>query len=252
MQSKNFIVVLFVIMCSLIKGQTMSSLKIKDYKSKVDSLPFFVYDIEELDTLIIFNRRIPPAAEASGANCYRLASFMVDKHGKINSTKHLSSEIDLPKGRYFKKDESEAQLHLFFKTETERLINLTEGLWFSDSIRSTGKVFIKISYYSSSHDEMEKKRNQNMILMTTGAESNLLKKELYNYGVKKFQLKKMLLAKVYFEQFLEYYPKDIDAHYNLASCYYKLKSTEKACLQWKACLELGDATVQEQILKYCK
>lgn len=223
---------------------------ISDFNSKNDSLPFFSIEKEELDTFIIFNRVFP--GEEAGANCHQMISFKVDRNGKINSIRVITSVIELPKGRVFKNSDGEEDLKMRFKKETERLIKLTEGFWVSDSIREKNQLYMKFDYYSSSHDAMEEHKNRNFISMSNGANSRFIKKELYNYGVKKFQLNKIPLASLYFEQALQYFPKDIDAHYNLASCYYKLGKKENACEHWKKCVELGDKSVEEQLIKYCK
>src|SRR4051812_22244813 len=78
-----------------------------DYLTKNDQLPFLKYEKNELDTFFTYNKIVPGGVEGSGAYCYRTVSFKVDRTGKINSIKHLSAVIDLPKGRQFMDSDAE-------------------------------------------------------------------------------------------------------------------------------------------------
>src|SRR5438105_1161671 len=113
---------------------------VTDYLTKTDNLPFLKYEKGELDTLFVYNKIIPIAVEGSGSNCYRVVSFNVDRNGKIKNIKHISSKLDMAKGRVFKEEDAEPKLHEEVRKETVRLILLTEGLWFSDSVREKGTV----------------------------------------------------------------------------------------------------------------
>lgn len=223
---------------------------VTDYITKTDNLPFLKYEKGELDTLFVYNKIVPIAVEGSGSNCYSVVSFNVDRNGKIKNIKHISSKLDMVKGRVFTEEDAEPKLHEEVRKETERLVYLTEGLWFSDSVREKGIVVMNINFKSTSRKQIEE--NPNAVYSANQTANILTKKDLYNYGVKKMNTNKTLLAKIYFEQALVYYPKDVDAHYNLAACYYKLKRKSEACEHWNKCLELGDKTVTIELDKYCK
>lgn len=228
---------------------------VTDFNTKTDTLPFFVYQKEELDTLITLNKTMPVNAEMYGVKCEERIAFKVDKNNKIKDIRHEFTDIIIPQTIVMKDYSYYDTLKLYFQKESERVIRLTEGLWFSDSIRVGREIRIKINYISAAFKNLNNDGSYTHSTSKTnlGAPNSVMaKKELYDYGVKKFQAKKTALAKVYFEEAIRFYPKDIDSHYNLASCYYKLKSTEKACQQWQRCLELGDKTVQQELTKYCK
>lgn len=253
----KYILILFFSFTSVLiysQKQNIFEESVYDYISKKDSLPFFVYQKEELDTLIAINRMIPSEAEMFGLKCEVRLGFKVDRYNKIQHVKNYKTDVILPRNIELMDYSKYDSLKLWFQRETLRLVKLTEGLWYSDSIRENKEIRIKLFFISEMYDNLNRdlQFSNDRILKIGNHNSLLVKKELYNYGVRKFQLKKMHLAKIYFEESIKFFPNDIDAHYNLASCYYKLKFPDKACMQWKVCLELGDTSVQEQISKYCK
>jgi tetratricopeptide (TPR) repeat protein len=228
---------------------------VTDFTSKTDTLPFFVYQKEELDTLITLNKTMPVNAEIYGVKCEDRIVFSVDKNNKIGGIRHDFTDILIPQSIVMKDYSYYDSIKVYFQKESERVIRITEGLWFSDSLREGREVRIKINYVSAAFKDLNRNGssiNSNKTVSLGVPNSLLAKKELYDYGVRKFQANKIVLAKVYFEEAIRFYPKDIDAHYNLASCYYKLKSADKACQHWQMCFQLGDKTVQEELIKYCK
>ena len=256
MKLKLFILLLFFI--NIVVAQKKKQMEfvenITDYTTKKDSLPFFVYQKEELDTFIALNRIIPPSSEIYGVKCEVHLGFKVDKKNNIGNFKHYKTDIVLPQNIQFNDYSQYDTLKLTFQKESERLLELTHGLWFSDSIKEKNEIRIKFYFISEAFQSLNKDLQMvNAYKFKYGnATSFIVKKELYNYGVKKYQLKKTHLAKLYFEQSIVYFPKDIDAHYNLASCYLKLKDNEKACKHWNKCLELGDESVKKELTNYCK
>ena len=228
---------------------------VTDFNTKTDTLPFFVYQKEELDTFLTINKTMPVNAEMYGVKCEERLAFKVDRNKKIVNIRHEYTDIIIPQTIVMKNYSYYDTLKLYFQKESERVIKLTEGLWFSDSLRSGREVRIKLNYISAAFKDLNNDgtyTHANKSINLGAPNSLIAKRDLYNYGVKKFQAKKTVLAKVYFEEAVRFFPKDIDAHYNLASCYYKLKNTDKACEQWNICVDLGDASVQQEITKYCK
>jgi tetratricopeptide (TPR) repeat protein len=254
---KFSLIYIFIIFSFFVSAQKKKPFieNITDINTKTDTLPFFVYQKEELDTFITLNKTMPVNAEMYGVKCEDRIVFKVDKNNKINSMSHVFTDILIPQTITMKDYSYYDTLKLYFQKESERVIRLTEGLWFSDSLRAGREIRIKINYVSAAFKDLNRGGSDIHVQknVSLGTPNSLLaKKELYDYGVRKFQAKKTVLAKVYFEEAVKYYPKDIDAHYNLASCYYKLKNIDKACQQWQKCIELGDKTVQQEIIKYCK
>ncbi|MBN8692589.1 MAG: tetratricopeptide repeat protein [Bacteroidetes bacterium] len=251
----------FVVFVSFGQKKHVFNESVTDYYSKVDSLPFFLYEKAELDTFIALNRVIPVTAEIYGVKCEAHVGFKVDAKNNINSLKNYYTDIVFPKNVVMNDYKYYDSLKLFFEKETQRLIMATDGLWFSDSLKCKGEIKYKIFYISDGYNKLNKNAD-NAYFNTKGntapknielgsPASLLVKKDLYNYGVRKFSIKRTLLAKAYFVEAIKYYPKDIDAHYNLATCYLKLKDQQKACYHWNKCLELGDKEVQTEINKYC-
>jgi tetratricopeptide (TPR) repeat protein len=223
---------------------------VTDFYSKNDTLPFLKFEKAELDTFINLNMRLPVMAEKYGINYSVWVSFKVDRFGKVNSITQFSSDMMLPEGKIFVRgSDTEDRLRKEYKKETIRLITATESLWYSDSVRENRTIYKKLEYNSLSHDLLS---GNNKLLASYDRNRAINNKiSLYELGVKKYAIKKTLLAKCYFEQSLQVFPKDIDAHYNLAMCYIKLKNNSKACEHLIKCLELGDKTVEEKIKTYC-
>jgi tetratricopeptide (TPR) repeat protein len=251
------VVIFFVFAVNVLFAQKKKAFieNVTDFYSKTDTLPFFIYYKGDLDTLIALNKTMRSDAEIYGVKCEERIVFSVDRNNKINNIRHEYTNIIIPQTIQMKDYSNYDTLKLYFQKESERVVRLTEGLWFSDSLRAKKEIRLKIYYKSSAFDALNNDGSYTHSDKKTnlGALNTLFaKKVLYNFGVKNFQAKKIPLAKVYFEEAIKFFPKDIDAHYNLATCYYKLKNVDKACEHWRKCVELGDNTVEEQIIKYCK
>ena len=235
---------------------------VSDFFSKTDTLPFFIYEKAELDTLFALNRIIPVNAELYGVKCEEHVGFKVTRDNKIASVKHYYTDIVLPNNVQMNEYNYYDSLKLYFQKETERLLKITEGLWFTDSTKSTYEVKRKILYISDGFDKLNHQADANYFntkgkttnkTIELGSPASIMSKTaLYNIGVRKFAIKRTALAKVYFNESIKYFPKDIDAHYNLATCYLKLKDNVNACKHFNKCLELGDKTVTAELDKYCK
>ena len=230
----------------------ISAQKNKDYKenvtdfyTKTDSLPFFKFERAELDTLIKLISDFPMIAGAMGIKFKETIGFKVDMKGKINSFKHYKTELIMPKDKSFLNEGDEQKIYNSMKRENERVIKLTESLWFSDSLKESREIIINMAFIPT---EPKKEETKGAIYISSNLANTI---QIYNIGVRKFAVKKTLLAKIYFESTIKNNPKDIDAYYNLASCFVKLKDNIKACENFKKCLELGDKSVEEQIKKYC-
>ncbi len=251
------LLIYFILVVNIISAQKKKVFieNVTDFYAKTDSLPFFVYQKEELDTLLALNKTMPASTEMYGVKCEERMEFRVDRYNKIKDFRHEYTDIIIPQGIEMNDYANYDSLKVYFQRESERVIRITEGLWFSDSTRAEHKIRIIILYNNSAFNDLnstEKNKGSIKSVKLAAPNSLLAKRDLYNYGVKKFQVKKTPLAKAYFEEAVRFFPKDIDAHYNLAACYYKLKNVEKACEHWKRCLELGDKTVEDQLIKYCK
>lgn len=218
---------------------------VTDFYTKNDSLPFLKFERQELDTFIDVVFVKPLVADFIGIKFKDVVGFKIDNNGKMNSIIHYKPEVILPDGKQFMNFEDEKRMYLDYKKELERVLILSESLWFTDSIRSKNEVVIKLIVNPK---EIKKEKNNNVVFVSGSINHD----EKYNVGVKKFTLRKTLLAKVYFEQVIKENKKDIDAYYNLAACCVKLKENSKACEYFKKCAELGDNSVNEQINRYCK
>ncbi len=254
---KYNLIFIFVLLNFLVNAQKKKVFieNVTDVSTKTDTLPFFVYQKDELDTFLTINKTMPVNAEMYGVKCEDRIIFRVDKNKKIVNIRHDYTDIIIPQTIVMKDYSYYDTLKLYFQKESDRVIKLTEGLWFSDSVRAGRDIRIKLNYISAAFKDLNNDgtyTHSNKTVNLGTPNSLIAKRDLYNYGVKKFQANKVFLAKVYFEEAIRFFPKDIDAHYNLASCYYKLKSADKACLHWQRCLELGDQTVKVELTKYCK
>ncbi len=263
MQGKYKLVLYCVFACSMLKAQinAFTSANIKDYRSKVDSLPYFAFQLIELDTLISSLKVVPGNAELYGINCETEIGFRVDKANKITFSDFQKAEAVIPEGLNMKDRNGndfvrtsfvDSVKHACIK-DAERLIKLTEGLWVSDSVRSGKELKIKIAYKTQSFDRLAKQPKSKTGFVPLG--NLFVPRDVsvpYNLGVSRLSMGKPRLAKIYLEEAVILNRADVDAYYNLGICNLKLKREKEACWCWQKCLELGDKSVSEQINKYCK
>ncbi|MDX2172728.1 MAG: tetratricopeptide repeat protein [Bacteroidota bacterium] len=244
--SKVFFI-FFIASVNFLYSQKKKEIKenVTDFYAKTDSLPFFKFERAELDTLIKVLSDYPMVAGAMGIKFKETIGFKVDRKGIINSFQHYKTDLIMPKDKSFINEADEQKMYNSMKRENERVIKLTESLWFSDSLRENQEIIINMAFIPG---EIKKDEGKKVIYLSAGLTNT---NQMYNIGVRKFAVKKTLLAKIYFESTIKNNPKDIDAYYNLASCFIKLKDNSNACENFKKCLELGDKTVEEQIKKYC-
>lgn len=252
-----------VLVSSVLNAQISSftSSTIKDYRSKVDTLPYFTFLLTELDTLIGSLKHVPGSVELYGINCETEIGFRVDKHNKITFSGLQKAETVIPEGLKLKDKNGGDMIRATFvdsvKNEciqdAEKLMALTEGLWVSDSLRSEREMVIKIPYHAIAFERLNKQPKGTAPFVQLG--TLFVPKDAalpYNLGVRKMATNKNLLARIYLERAIMWNRKDIDAYYNLGICNLKLKRQKEACWCWHKCQELGDNSVSEQISKYCK
>jgi hypothetical protein len=238
------------------------------YYDKSDSLPFFMFEKAELDTFISMNTLMPLEAEQLGVKCDVEVGFTVDGRKKISSVKCYKVDLHLPRNIQFRDYAYYDTVKKFFIAESERLIKLTDGLWYSDSTLEKKELKYRIRFENEAFDRFNKNpafSNVNRMqvgypyhahVFETGPAlgkpvSLLAKADLINYGVRKYNVRKLVLARTYFQEYVKYLPGDANGHFNLGLCYYKLKDQKNACHAWKKCGGLADEKTIELISKYC-
>ena len=244
---RKIILISLIVSTNFLFAQKKKDVKenVLDFYSKNDSMPFFIFERAELDTLLRVMSDFPMVAGAIGIKFKETIGFKIDRFSKINSFNHYKTDLIMPKDKAFLNDADQQKLYNSMKKENERIIKLSETLWFSDSLRENQEIIINMFFIPN---DIKKEEGKAVVFMSANlANAN----QIYNLGVRKFAVKKPLLAKIYFELTVKNNPKDVDAYYNLGSCWVKLKNNAKACENFKKCLELGDKSVEEQIKKYC-
>ncbi len=243
---KNVIFIFFILSIHFLSAQKKKDIKenVTDFYSKNDSLPFFKFEKAELDTFIQIVFNYPMNARLMKLKFNDKIGFKVDKNGLINSFTHYNAHLVIPKNIAFTNEGDEQKMYTALKKESEKTIKLTESLWFSDSTRANKEIVINIQMLPGNI------QNEDMTVVYYDPGSSGVNS--YQLGVRKFAIKKTLLAKAYFEDTINRDRNSVDAYYNLAACWVKLKDNNKACENFKKCLELGDKTVEEQIKTYCK
>ena len=262
---KNSILILFFILISFSHyGQPkLFVTTIKGIDAKVDSLPYFIYEKAELDTFFLNNQIIPVEEEIWGINVYVHASFFIDTLGNPNNIIIYKVDININELTELKKYEYIDTMKVYFSKESARLIMLTEGMWSANSSNYKNKLNIIIPFKTEAYYDKNRKAHQPDYSTSQGGITHDYIKQgqiktsynIYNYydfGVKKLEENKIVIAQKYFEQALKVKKNDVDALYNLGVCYFKQKKKEKACDSWIAAWQLGDKGAQALLEKHCK
>jgi tetratricopeptide (TPR) repeat protein len=235
---------------------------VKGADSKSDSLPYFIYLKQDLDTFLLNNEIISAAEERWGVNVYVSASFLVDSAGKPTNIIVHKVDIKLNSQTKYANEHYSDTITKYYSQESARLINLTEGMWVASQANSKHRLSIIIPYRSEAYDEKNQKRletkydSRGRVIYeptTVGDVKSVLNVyHYYDFGVQKLNEGKLLIAERYFEQALKVKRDDLDAWYNLGICFFKEKKREKACDAWMNGWKLGDKGAQELLEKYCK
>jgi hypothetical protein len=226
------------------------------YYDKTDSLPFFMFERAELDTLMWMNAVMPRVEEKIGMECDVNVSFRVTSRKHVCHIRHEKVDIRVPRSFQFRDYQYHDTVKNYFIAETTRLLRLTNGLWYSDTTLSNKEIRMQIRFRNEAYERL----NKDATFSNAPANGTPLgqpvslqsKADLYNYGVQKFASRKTLLARVYFEEYVRYKPDEKDGHFSLGVCYHKLRNAEKACAEWKKCASLGDTAVKYYLTRHCE
>lgn len=220
-----------------------------DYFNRREDVPFFKFERQELDSFLVNNRRVILNA-SDDPDYHGLLSFYVDRSGKLNKVEVLHAEF-VENSRYELADNAHNQkIKEWYYNESVRLVKLTEGLWASDSLREKKPVFLKFVFLRNTKDG--KLGDESSVFFPgqlIGTEYG--QQKLYEVGIRKFSVRKTILARAYFTAATEYNPKDVSAFFNLGVCNQRLNNNKAACLAWQKCVELGDIQALELQKKYC-
>lgn len=235
---------------------------IKGINNRVDSLPCFIYEKTELDTFLLNNQILLPQLEIWGVNVKISASFLVDTLAKPYGIVVSNVNVKINALTEMKDEKSAATIKEYYSKESARLIALTEGMWLANSSNYKNKLNIILAFNTDAYDA----KNQEALKIDHDHKPGDIYKDtrkqgeaksilnIYNYydfGVKKLNQNKLLIAQKYFEQALKIKNDDIDALYNLGICFIKQKKRDQACESWNKGKQFGDKEVQGLLDRYC-
>ncbi len=269
---KSFITSLLLLLLTYIadgqrKKKEFFEPNVRGIENVIDSLPHFMFEKAELDTLILWNLVFPPEAEYWGVNSIVKLKFSVDSAGNTGDFKVIDYDLILNPKVQVNSEEGIMELKKKYVSESIRIIKLTNGLWASKKVGDQNKnpfLIYQIKFftelydknskdYQDEKDRMKKGMYSGLFVYTFGdpQKSSLKMQSLYNVGVRKLEANKLQLATVYFEEAIKYNDRDKDAIYNLGICYYKMGKNDEACKFWKKAADLGDKDCQSLLEQKC-
>lgn len=249
---KLFLIINCLAVCYNTKGQRLGN---SWDNISFDTIPKFYYQTQELDTFLTINTKMPKWLDLMGVSAVGHYSIFVDSFNFIPTA---WPKVDVNYGPGTIPENKKKGIRIFFENETRDVIGRTYWLWLpaiKDQRVLKKAITLRVVFSPEVHSKEEIERykplkNLDDELKIMSELTIKKQKSNYDWGLRKLEQGKVLMAEVYFRKAFLENPSDNDAIVNSGFCHLQLQDSTGACYLWEKAKKNGDTGTDPLLRKH--